>query len=201
MRLCRCCGQIKNISLFPKHKNYIDGIDTRCIDCKKEYHQKYQKNNLDKWEKYKQNNRERIAEKAREYRKNNKNLISIKDVIRKRNRRHTDILFALTHRIRARVSCAYNGKLKSLATEKLIGCSYEEFKVHIEKQFTNGMGWENRKLWHIDHIIPICHFDLNNNEEALKAFHYTNCRPLWAKDNLSKGSKLTINSDMLKESA
>jgi hypothetical protein len=35
------------------------------------------------------------------------------------------------------------------------------------------------KKWHIHHIIPIHTFDLNNIEEQKKAFHYTNCIPMW----------------------
>ena len=32
-------------------------------------------------------------------------------------------------------------------------------------------------------------FDLTNESEVAHCFHYTNMQPLWATDNLSKGSK------------
>ena len=51
------------------------------------------------------------------------------------------------------------------------------------------MSWGNYGKWHVDHIRPCASFNLVNEEEQKKCFHYTNLQPLWAKDNLSKGSK------------
>jgi hypothetical protein len=80
-----------------------------------------------------------------------------------------------------------------IKTEDIIGCSSEEFKTHIEKQFTEGMSWNNYNEWHLDHIKPISMFNLIVDDkldetEVKKANHYTNLRPLWAKDNLSKSN-------------
>ncbi len=52
------------------------------------------------------------------------------------------------------------------------------------------MSWENRNEWHLDHIIPCSKFNLSKEEDLKKCFHYSNLQPLWAKDNLSKGSKI-----------
>ena len=65
----------------------------------------------------------------------------------------------------------------------------ESYKKYLEAKFQNGMDWTNYGEWHIDHIIPCAKFNLTNPEEQKKCFHYTNTQPLWAKDNLSKGSK------------
>ena len=93
--------------------------------------------------------------------------------------------------IRSRIRQAIKNYKKRYKTEKLIGCTFEYFKEHIAKQFKPGMSWDNHAFdtWHIDHIIPVSHFDLSNPEEQKKAFHYTNCQPLWAKDNLKKGNR------------
>jgi hypothetical protein len=75
---------------------------------------------------------------------------------------------------------------KSDKTISLLGCSIKQFRMHLEKQFTEGMNWSNHGEWHVDHIIPISWFDLTKPEQQKKAFHYTNCQPLWAFDNISK---------------
>ena len=53
------------------------------------------------------------------------------------------------------------------------------------------MTWENWGVhgWHIDHIIPIDFYNLQNRDEFLKACHYTNLQPLWAEENLKKKNK------------
>lgn len=81
---------------------------------------------------------------------------------------------------------------KSDKTEKLIGITIKELKLYIEKQFKDDMTWDNYGFygWHIDHIIPLSSFDLTKAEEQKKAFHYTNLQPLWAKENMQKGSKI-----------
>jgi len=94
--------------------------------------------------------------------------------------------------LRARINVAlYKSKsIKSNSTLKLVGCTIKEFKQHIESQFSEGMSWDNHGEWHIDHIKPISSFDITKEGEQIKAFHYSNCQPLWAKDNLKKGAKL-----------
>jgi len=76
---------------------------------------------------------------------------------------------------------------KTTKVYKHIGCTHEEFKAHIEKQFTKGMNWDNRDLWHIDHIIPIS--SARTIEEVHVLAKFTNLRPLWQKDNSEKHAK------------
>lgn len=72
---------------------------------------------------------------------------------------------------------------------ELLGCPLDVAKNHIEKQFKDGMTWDNHGEWHIDHIKPCASYDLNIPEEQKKCFHYTNLQPLWANENLSKSDK------------
>jgi hypothetical protein len=50
------------------------------------------------------------------------------------------------------------------------------------------MSWNNRSEWHIDHITPMA--SAKTEHDAIKLNHYENLRPLWAIDNLRKGSKI-----------
>ena len=78
---------------------------------------------------------------------------------------------------------------KTTKIYKVIGCTQQELLQHIEKQFLKGMSWENRKLWHIDHIIPMD--SAKTLEDNYKLNHFTNVRPMWAKNNLSKKNNIT----------
>jgi hypothetical protein len=121
---------------------------------------------------------ERKRKKAREYERN----------------RRKNILYRIENQIRCRTAIAIKGGPKIGKYEKYIGCTTEELKQYLENKFLPGMTWQNwgRYGWHIDHIIPISSFDLSNENDFLKAFHFTNLQPLWASDNLSKGSKISI---------
>ena len=67
-----------------------------------------------------------------------------------------------------------------------------ELRDYLESKFQPGMTWDNWTTngWHIDHIKPLASFDLTDREQFLRACHYTNLQPLWAIDNLKKGSKV-----------
>jgi len=72
-----------------------------------------------------------------------------------------------------------------------IGCSADELRAYLEAQFEPGMTWDNHGLhgWHIDHVFPICRFDLTNEADKHKAWHYSNLRPLWARANHVKHAR------------
>jgi hypothetical protein len=71
----------------------------------------------------------------------------------------------------------------------LVGCTHAELRAHIEAQFTDGMSWDNHGAWEVDHIRPLCSFDLLKEDERKAAFFYKNLQPLWRLDNLSKGKR------------
>jgi len=103
-----------------------------------------------------------------------------------------DAPYRIASLIRGRVFRAlrYGYGTKSKRTLELLGCSIPELKVHLEKQFKDGMTWANAGTWHLDHQIPCASFDLRDPVEQAKCFHYSNLQPLWGVDNLRKGSRV-----------
>ena len=100
-----------------------------------------------------------------------------------------DLAFRLTALLRTRFREALIGRRKSASTLKLLGCSVNELKSHLERQFQLGMSWSNYSQWHIDHIRPCASFDLFDPVQQQACFHYSNLQPLWALDNIRKSDK------------
>ena len=125
----------------------------------------------------------------------NKEYNSRPNIMQRRNehmqmKRKTDPIFKLTENLRRRTRQAITDGYgtKAFKTKELLGCSFEHLKEHIEAQFTEGMSWDLLGKIHLDHIRPVSSFDLTDPEQQKACFHYTNLQPLWAKDNLAKGS-------------
>lgn len=77
--------------------------------------------------------------------------------------------------------------------EKLVNFNFEQLKKHLEKQFVDGMTWENYgKSWHIDHIIPKSAFNYEKpeDEDFKRCWALKNLRPLEALENFKKNAKL-----------
>jgi hypothetical protein len=180
MKQCTKCNKKKGLSEFNNHKISNDGKRHECKNCQKKYNQKFRNNNQKHIKKY-----------NRSYYKKNKQKIVARVVAYEKNKRKNNLEFRVCSSLRSRIRAALQGNTKSLATKQLIGCTPQFLKEYIEKQFINGMTWENYGYhgWHIDHIIPCSSFDMTDPKQQKKCFHYTNLQPLWAKDNLLKSNK------------
>jgi hypothetical protein len=136
-------------------------------------------------------NREKARERSARYYRRHKKKAQAATQRYWDKRKKIDPGFAISFRLRQRFRKALSAQNAPRAkrTMALIGCSICDFVKHIESQFLPGMSWSNRSLWHIDHIVPIAAFDLTDPEQQMAAFHYSNMRPLWAKENHRKGAK------------
>lgn len=165
MRTCTKCGEHKGRDRFFKRAKARDGLYGWCKECFCEYQKANRK-------------RPEVLEKYRKYQREYE-----------RKRRASDQLYAESGRMMARGRDAFRcaGAKKVKRTEEMLGCTWGHFVEHIESQFQPGMTWENRSEWHIDHTTPLSHAETAKDLEQLA--HYTNCKPMWASDNMSKGNR------------
>ena len=102
--------------------------------------------------------------------------VCMKSFIREymKNRIKTDVNFRLIRNTRRKSQQALNGKSKSSSKLDLLGINIETYWKWIEWQMTPDMNWSNIE---IDHVKPICMFDISKDEELGGAFNWKKTQP------------------------
>lgn len=210
-KACKKCGVEK-----PLHPDFFEpqalgkyGFTARCRDCRsgeqaslrsrqdqKERQQAWRDANKEKVKAYNEAYRSagyKSTQDAAKWRAANIDRARVRDALYMRQRRAQDPAFRLLCRLRARLSLMIGGKA-GRRTESLLGFTMEELRLHIERQFTDGMSWEAVKTGdvEIDHIIPVAAFRITKLEDPdFKAcWGLPNLRPAWKSDNRAKGRKV-----------
>tara|TARA_R110000772_G_scaffold49411_1_gene113762 strand:+ start:722 stop:1474 length:753 start_codon:yes stop_codon:yes gene_type:complete len=183
-----------------KLKEYNKEYGEKNREKKREYDKEYREKNREKkreysreyYKEYGEKNREKKREYNKKWRKNNKKKNIEYGREYKRKKRKNNPLYRLKISLRCSSHRAWKGTTKPATTEKLLGCSYEEFRDYIEAQLVGNMDWDNYgKIWHIDHIVPLATIENVTQIELIESLcHYSNLQPLFAEDNLSKNDKL-----------
>ena len=207
-KICTKCKKVKLFKDFYIRTKSKDGLTFCCKICTKnnpntiQYNKDYYKDNKERILKiskiYRKNNPEQIIKgsknwrenngyKIKEYRENNKE----KHKLYLNERWKNDPIFRLKKLCGNYIRKALNKKylIKSLRTEIILGCSFEEFKLYLESKFESWMNWENygkyngelNHGWDIDHIIPLS--NAQTEEEIYKLNHFSNLQPLCSKVN------------------
>lgn len=209
LKKCRKCLDTK--SATTDHFYFNQGIaQTICIACRKKEESirrvlqpEHFRAKLKEWY---VKNKDYVSEKNKIYRENNRDQLNAaskayyrKDPKRfiayslrwRTERRQSDPVFAMQERVRSFVGYAFreNGYTKRSKTQSILGCDWNSFKLHLERQFVKGMSWDNRSAWHVDHIVPLA--TAKTEEDVIALNHFTNLRPMWAKENMSKGAQIT----------
>uniref|UniRef100_A0A6C0JR13 Uncharacterized protein n=1 Tax=viral metagenome TaxID=1070528 RepID=A0A6C0JR13_9ZZZZ len=91
--------------------------------------------------------------------------------------------------VRSRIHTALKQN-KEMHTVKYLGCTSSEYLQWILTYDVNYNLDNHGKVWHIDHVIPLSRFNLEDKEEQMIAFNWRNTMPLSAKENLSKNAKI-----------
>lgn len=175
MLVCSVCKEIKPKSFFPNRSDKKNGHNSYCKDCanklSKEYYNRIKDKRKQQFKLYYQKNREYLIKK------NSKQTTK---------RRQNNIQARIAANLRRRINHIIKGRNKNGSAVKDLGCDLMQLKIYLERQFVNGMNWENYGKWHIDHIKPLSKFDLTKRMQFQEACHYSNLQPLWAADNLAK---------------
>jgi len=211
-------SQIKNSDKINEYnKKYREENKENIKEYNKKYREENKENIKEYNKKYREENKENIKERNKKYYEDNKDKIMEKyfnnrenELIRMKNwkklnrkklseyqnnyykeRKKTDPVFKLRNSVGQliRVSLNNKGLKKNSKTQLILGCTFDEFKQHLESKFESWMNWDNYGLyngtpnygWDIDHIIP--NSSAINEEEVYKLNHYTNLQPLCSYHN------------------
>ena len=170
----KCCKYCNKIS--PKINFRHNRL--KCLDCEKKDGRDYRQSDIGKIKSniWLENNKSRMTELQRNW---------------AANKRLTDPIFKFKSVIRSRIVDAI--KSKQLRTIEYLDCNVNEFLQWLFYKSNEDFRFENHgDVWHIDHVIPVSKFNLENPYEQLIAFNWRNTAALSVKDNLSKGSKIIV---------
>ena len=147
---------------------------------------------------YREKNKDRILINQKNHREKDIDLYREKNRLNKQKRIENDPIFKISNHIRKIILTAVKkgGYRKDSRTYEVLGCSFDELKIHIETQFKEWMNWNNHgnytgnynETWQYDHIIPLS--SGMSEEEIITLNHYTNFQPLCSRKNLEKSNKM-----------
>jgi hypothetical protein len=209
---CKLCEKEKNRKYRIEHLQKTKELSKKWFKEHPTYRKDYREKNIErinysinKWQK---KHPEAVNRKAMRYRKLHpdrclesvrkwqlKNPEKVKEIDRRRGvKRRKTIKWKLNMSMASGMLYSLKGCKNNQKWEKLAGYTIKQLKEHLEKQFVNGMSWENQgSYWHIDHKIPIAVFNFKTPEDIdfKRCWDINNLQPLAAIKNMSKGKKLT----------
>ena len=188
--------KLKNKEYYQKNKEKLklkakaNGVNENSI----KYYHANKETLAEKKKIYYKKNKAMFKEYGKKYREENKELIKEKKIKRQFNRRKEDFIYKLRCNVSTLIRISFKNKSfkKKNKSQEILGCSYEEFKLHLESMFEPWMNWGNHgnpkdgvlepnKTWDIDHIIPLS--SAKTEDDIIKLNHYTNLRPLCSYNN------------------
>lgn len=214
---CTKCNTEKTLDCFYKQRRkdkitYRSICKACCSASSKSHYQKnsedikkkaseYRQNNPETIKEWREKNKEHLLQYDKEYREQNREQrIAYTKEWKKRNkskviayrRKYSEKYYQIPEvKLRRNVSSHIRKALaKDGSCADYLPFTIPELKKHLEEQFTEGMTWDNYGEWHIDHIVPAAWFSATSvdSEEFRRCWSLDNLQPLWASENISKGS-------------
>ena len=180
------------IIMGPSGRRFIGGreVATKKYFSKPETKERLKKNH----KKWSEKNREHLTEYHKQWRTENVNKWRKTKRDYERNRKAKDPLYKLISNFRT----AIYQVLKESNVEKnkhyfdILQYTPEQLISHLENKFTDKMSWDNYGDWHVDHKLPITHYNIQEmgDSEFMKCWSLDNLQPMWGVDNIKKSNKL-----------
>lgn len=207
---CYACGEIKPIEQFHRNKSKKDGHSEECKPCKVRRTVAWGRRNKGKKaiqaKRWSCSHRAEIAAKSKKWREANPEIRRERLARWRKANPEKDKAARIRH-MKKKLSTV-EGKLnhsmsrsiwqalkrnKNGSWRALVDFNLEDLKRHLEKQFKDGMTWENYGEWEIDHKIPISVFNYKKatDEDFKRCWCLKNFQPLWKTENIRKSNKLT----------
>ncbi len=170
MKTCNGCKIEKSYDEFYWRENR-QNYSPRCKSC-----------TIQKCKEYNKENKEHLSKYYSKYNKENRERIRL--------RRQSNPKERVSSNLRNRLYKAVTKRFQGILS--LVGCELDELLLYLEQHFEEGMSWDNYgTYWEIDHIKPCDAFDLEDLNEQIKCFHYSNLQPLTISENRQKSKKWT----------
>jgi hypothetical protein len=170
----------------------------RNVGGKKVADKKYREKNKEKLSKkhkdWYENNKEKWNEYIKEYREKNRDKIKQLKRNYEKTRKTNDPLYKLISNFRTAIYQVLkeNRVDKNQSYFDVLQYTPEQLIVNLEKQFTEGITWENYGEWHVDHKLPISSFNIQKmgDSEFMKCWSLENLQPMWGEENIRKSNKI-----------
>lgn len=189
---CSICKEFKEGAEFYKRPTRKRGYSSQCKKCTQPYKIQWRKKNKERSKIVAKRSYDIKGGKEKARVKRYKKIEHYRAYQRKwiKEQRKENPQIKIAGNLRIRICTLIKKNKRPGSAIKDLGCTLTELKLHLEKQFKEGMTWNNhgnrRGQWSIDHIIPLSKVNLSNREQFLKVCHYTNLQPLWMEDNVRK---------------
>lgn len=165
-KFCSICKTEKSIKEFGKDSHQKTGLKNHCLDCDRRQQQNIYNNDIEK-------NREKARKR-----------------MEKRLKKPKNKLYNVT---RVRIYKFLKENKGGRNWPEFLPYTFKQYCKNLEKQFKEGMSWNNYGQWHVDHKIPISVFNFSKPTDIdfKLCWALSNLQPMWAKDNLIKHNKIT----------
>ena len=169
-KVCNTCSEEKDIEEFRVNRG-------SCLNCERVYGRDYNQR-TDTRKIWSENNRERHRFLTSRW--HNEKLQS-------------DPIYKFKYLQRSRLSSIVKKFKQGYSADDFIEYlgNLQIIQEWLEFCMTEEMTWENHgSYWHLDHVIPLYHFDFSIDNEIYLGFNWKNVMPLTKEENLQKNKNI-----------